>query len=139
MAGRRIPDVTFSGKPDEDAVSFANYVSRYCTYQAISSDDSCKLFPLLLRDNALYWYDNLSTTPNDWEQLRSKFIEKYRPPSLNIIKQVGVVKFTPGIWVHRVFRCFAAAWEDAPRGLSGAITIQRLTPLYNRYTDNCAI
>ena len=76
------PDLRFSGNYDENVQSFLNRLTRYADYQRLDNEDKTDLFPLLLNNRSIHWYDGLKPSiKNNWRKLYNECLEKYGPNS----------------------------------------------------------
>lgn len=74
-----VPPPTFSGRSTDDAFAFVKAFERYVDWKNITSaDEKRKLFAVLLKDNAISWFDSISESDkNTYDTLRAAFEKRY--------------------------------------------------------------
>lgn len=72
------PDL-FRGTKKEEAEEWLDSVRHWLRYKEMTPAQSCAALPVLLRDNALCWYNGLAdAVKNDFAQLCEAFVARYR-------------------------------------------------------------
>lgn len=69
---------TFSGSPLEDATAWAQQFERYCIFRQLGRKQAANLFPLLLKESALFWFnDKFPVAPDTIENVLKQFRERF--------------------------------------------------------------
>ena len=68
----------FQGTPSEDAIAWAKNYERYIMFRQLGTKQAANLFPLLLKDVALTWFnEKFSVTPSSIDQVLAAFKERF--------------------------------------------------------------
>ena len=85
-------DIHFSGDCSEDGQLFLNKLRRYAKYVEYGPEDVCALFPLLLSERALFWFEEQSErTKENWKPLHEAFLKRYGPSARSLIEETALL------------------------------------------------
>ncbi|KAI3821357.1 hypothetical protein L1987_08923 [Smallanthus sonchifolius] len=129
----------FHGLKDEDAPGYLSRFARICDTFRITgvTEDAIypRLFPFTLSSHSSTWLDTL---PQDsitiWEDLQSKFLKKYYPPSkaARLRDQIHLFRMELDEPYHMVWERFNTLLSRCPQhGLSNWALVEKF---YNRLT-----
>ena len=80
----------FKGTSDEDSMRFITQFEAYAKFKNLKDDQLMGTFPLLLRDGALTWFDNLPAVDKEtMTKLKQAFTERYGPQAHTSYHQVA--------------------------------------------------
>ena len=80
----------FKGTSMEDSMRFLSRLEAYAKYKNLNDAQQVGTFPLLLRDCAITWFENLPPSDTaDMKELKKAFIERYGPQAHKSYHQVA--------------------------------------------------
>ena len=93
--GAFAPPEAFKGDKTQDPEDWLAVLNYWITFCAMPQHEAASMFPVLLRDAALVWFQSLeAAVRDDWTQIQAAFLQRFKKPA-HIQWQN----------THEVFRC----------------------------------